>query len=171
LPRGARETRRAARRGTARASARGETDRPWARTRRCSCPSAPSGRAATGGPRAPTVSRRSPRSPRESRIRSPRHRIGIARERGRTAIRRRMRGMRARRDASNPAMVAWIAGLCIALAAGSVHAAEPTPDPKDVSEITLTLDAVDRVRAPAAEPGLGYVSGRALAHQGELELF
>ena len=73
-------------------------------------------------------------------------------------------------------MKAWIAGLCIALAAGSARAAEPTPDPKadakDVSEITLTLDAMDRVRAPGkAEPGLGYVTGRALAHQGELELF
>lgn len=86
-----------------------------------------------------------------------------------------VRGMRSGRGASNSSMNAWIAGLCVALVAGAVRAAEPAPlptaDPKGASEITLTLDAVDRVRAPAAEPGLGYVSGRALAHQGELELF
>ena len=48
--------------------------------------------------------------------------------------------------------------------------AAAVPDAK-APEITLTLDTVDVVRPPGAEPGLGYLSGRALAHEGELELF
>jgi len=80
--------------------------------------------------------------------------------------------MRTGRGASNGAMNALAVGLSIALVAGAARAADPSVvDPKDTSEITLTLDSVDRVRAPSAEPGLGYVSGRALAHQGELEVF
>lgn len=95
----------------------------------------------------------------------------------------RVRGMRPGRGASKSSMNAWIAGICVALVAGAVRAGEPAPvgapnpksatadDPKDASEITLTLDAVDRVRAPSSGPGLGYLAGRALAHQGDLELF
>ncbi len=56
------------------------------------------------------------------------------------------------------------------LAALTLLLAAAGPDPK-LPEITLTLDTVDVVRAPGAEPGLGYLSGRALAHAGELELF
>jgi Mg-chelatase subunit ChlD len=67
---------------------------------------------------------------------------------------------------------ARILGLSIVLLAGLARADDRAQAEPDASEITLTLDAIDRVRAPAAaEPGLGYVSGRALAHQGELELF
>jgi Mg-chelatase subunit ChlD len=60
-------------------------------------------------------------------------------------------------------MRSLIGVLAFALAAA-------VPDPKP-PEITLTLDTVDVVRPPGSEPGLGYLSGRALAHQGELELF
>ncbi|HXZ86167.1 MAG TPA: vWA domain-containing protein [Myxococcota bacterium] len=38
-------------------------------------------------------------------------------------------------------------------------------------EITLTLETVDVVHPPTAEPGLGFLSGKAFAHQGEIELF
>ena len=79
--------------------------------------------------------------------------------------------MQSRRGASNAEMNALAAGLSILLLAGVAHADERALAEPDGSEITLTLDAIDRVRAPGAEPGLGYVSGRALAHQGELELF
>jgi Mg-chelatase subunit ChlD len=40
-----------------------------------------------------------------------------------------------------------------------------------VPEITLSLDVVDVVRPPSGQPGLGFLSGRALAHEGDLELF
>ena len=40
-----------------------------------------------------------------------------------------------------------------------------------VPEIKLTLDKVDVVRTPTGQPGVGYLSGTALAYQGELELF
>ena len=68
-------------------------------------------------------------------------------------------------------MNALAVGLEIALVAGVALAGPRAPSAPDASEITLTLDAIDRVRTPTAEPGLGYVSGRALAHAGELELF
>ena len=55
--------------------------------------------------------------------------------------------------------------LFLALAVEAAAADSPAP------EITLTLDIVDVVRPPAREPGLGYLSGRALAHEGALELF
>jgi hypothetical protein len=81
--------------------------------------------------------------------------------------------MQRRPEASNPSMKALAVAVGIALAtAGAARAAEPAkPAAADASEITLTLDTIDRVREPGAAPGLGYVSGRALAHQGELELF
>jgi Mg-chelatase subunit ChlD len=59
---------------------------------------------------------------------------------------------------------ASLASLLCTLFAFSARAA-------DAPQITLTLDAVDVVRAPAAEPGLGFLSGKAFAHEGELELF
>jgi len=79
--------------------------------------------------------------------------------------------MHGRREASNSKMNVRVVGLSIVLLAGLVRADDRARAEPDGSEITLTLDSIDRVRAPAAEPGLGYVSGRALAHQGELELF
>ena len=54
--------------------------------------------------------------------------------------------------------------LSLALGAGGARAEAPP-------EITLSLDTVDVVRPPAGEPGLGFLSGRALAHEGKLELF
>jgi Mg-chelatase subunit ChlD len=44
-------------------------------------------------------------------------------------------------------------------------------EPEAPPAITLTLDAVDVVRKPAELPGLGFLSGKALAYQGDLELF
>ena len=38
-------------------------------------------------------------------------------------------------------------------------------------EITLSLDTVDVVRPPASDPGLGFLSGKAFAHEGPIELF
>jgi hypothetical protein len=46
-----------------------------------------------------------------------------------------------------------------------------SPRTEGPAEITLTLDTVDVVRPPSGEPGLGFLSGRALAHEGDLELF
>ncbi len=62
-------------------------------------------------------------------------------------------------------------GLALAAAVAPASADERAQATPEAPEITLTLDAIDRVRAPGAEPGLGYVSGSAIAHQGELELF
>jgi Mg-chelatase subunit ChlD len=53
--------------------------------------------------------------------------------------------------------------LALVLLAATAHAQN--------AEITLTMDVVDVVRPPAREPGLGFLSGKALAHEGELELF
>ena len=75
------------------------------------------------------------------------------------------------RAASNSSVNTLAIGVSIALAAGLAHAGESAREEPDASEITLTLDAIDSVRAPTADPGLGYVSGRALAHHGALELF
>ena len=59
-------------------------------------------------------------------------------------------------------------GVVLALALSATGAqTEPAPGP----DITLTLDTVDVVRPPAGVPGLGFLSGRAFAHEGELELF
>ncbi|HXX48365.1 MAG TPA: vWA domain-containing protein [Myxococcota bacterium] len=41
----------------------------------------------------------------------------------------------------------------------------------ELPEITLTLDTVDVVRPPASDPGLGFLSGKAFAHEGPIELF
>lgn len=54
--------------------------------------------------------------------------------------------------------------LALAFCAASARAEAPP-------QITLTLDTVDVVRPPSGEPGLGFLSGRALAHEGDLELF
>lgn len=56
--------------------------------------------------------------------------------------------------------------LALALALGAASARADAPP-----EITLSLDTVDVVRAPAGQPGLGFLSGKALAYQGDLELF
>jgi len=55
--------------------------------------------------------------------------------------------------------------LACALALGAAAPPEAPP------EITLTLDTVDVIRRPASLPGLGFLSGKALAHEGSLELF
>ncbi|MEX2208897.1 MAG: vWA domain-containing protein [Myxococcota bacterium] len=68
-------------------------------------------------------------------------------------------------------MHARVVGLSIAVLTGLARADDRARAEPDASEITVTIDAIDRVRAPGVEPGLGYVSGRALAHPGELELF
>ena len=60
--------------------------------------------------------------------------------------------------------------LALFLALSLVAATAPSA-PKAPPEITLTLDAVDVVRRPAELPGLGFLSGKALAYQGDLELF
>jgi Mg-chelatase subunit ChlD len=75
------------------------------------------------------------------------------------------------RRASNSRMNARVVGLSIVVLAALARADDRAQAEPNASEITLTIDAIDRVRAPGAAPGLGYVSGRALAHQGELELF
>ena len=54
-----------------------------------------------------------------------------------------------------------------ALAVGAHAATEQEPPP----QITLTLDAVDVVRKPGGQPGLGYLGGKAFAHEGDIELF
>jgi Mg-chelatase subunit ChlD len=59
--------------------------------------------------------------------------------------------------------------LATALFAALLTAA--TPPPADLTEITLTVDVFDVVRPPKLEPGVGFLSGRALAHEGDLELF
>jgi len=56
--------------------------------------------------------------------------------------------------------------LALTLAIGSASARAQTRP-----EITLTVDTVDVVRPPAGQPGLGFLSGRAFAHEGDLELF
>src|SRR5258706_15152850 len=56
--------------------------------------------------------------------------------------------------------------LALTLAIGSASARAQTRP-----EITLTVDPVDVVRPPAGQPGLGFLSGRAFAHEGDLELF
>ncbi|MFI5317216.1 MAG: VWA domain-containing protein [Myxococcota bacterium] len=67
-----------------------------------------------------------------------------------------------------PAAVRLVRPLTAALALALTAA---TPDSSDAPEITLTLDTVDVIRAPAAQPGVGFLSGKALAHEGPLELF
>jgi Mg-chelatase subunit ChlD len=59
--------------------------------------------------------------------------------------------------------------LALALVAFALSAAIARAE--DAPQITLSLDTVDVVRAPASEPGLGFLSGKALAHEGPLELF
>ena len=55
--------------------------------------------------------------------------------------------------------------LAVVLSVAAAAAADAPPT------IQLTLDAVDVVRRPTVQPGLGFLSGTALAYQGELELF
>lgn len=60
--------------------------------------------------------------------------------------------------------------LAAALCAAPARADTP-PKEAPAPEIRLTLDKVDIVRRPAAQPGVGYLSGTALAYEGEFELF
>jgi hypothetical protein len=52
--------------------------------------------------------------------------------------------------------------------AGRAVAAEP---PAAEAQLTLSIDTFHQVEPPGVAPGLGYVSGRALAHEGALQLF
>jgi Mg-chelatase subunit ChlD len=61
-------------------------------------------------------------------------------------------------------------GAALALAVALVICAARVPA-ESLPEITLTLDTLDVVRPPSGQPGLGFLSGRALAHEGDLELF
>src|SRR6516164_8263324 len=54
--------------------------------------------------------------------------------------------------------------LALVLFAFRARAEEPP-------EITLSLDTVDVVHPPTSDPGVGFLSGKAFAHQGPVELF
>jgi hypothetical protein len=60
--------------------------------------------------------------------------------------------------------------LAAVLALGGAAVGAPTEPAPTAPEITLTLDTVDVVRPPAGTPGLAFLSGRAFAHEGALEL-
>ena len=60
--------------------------------------------------------------------------------------------------------------LALALA-GLALGAHAATAPEAPAEITLTVDAVDVVRRPSGQPGLGYLGGKAFAHEGDIELF
>src|SRR5262245_31625151 len=61
--------------------------------------------------------------------------------------------------------------MLVGVALGAHAATKQGTPPEAPPEITLTLDAVDVVRRPAGQPGLGFLAGKALAHEGDLELF
>jgi Mg-chelatase subunit ChlD len=61
--------------------------------------------------------------------------------------------------------------LAVGLLAAGAHADTPPKPAPEAQAIKLTLDKVDVVRSPTAQPGVGYLSGTVLAYAGELELF
>jgi Mg-chelatase subunit ChlD len=69
-----------------------------------------------------------------------------------------------------PGALALSLVLAAAFCAPEVRADTP-PAQAPQPAIRLTLDNVDVVRRPTGQPGVGYLSGTALAYEGELELF
>ncbi|HTO71363.1 MAG TPA: VWA domain-containing protein [Myxococcota bacterium] len=65
----------------------------------------------------------------------------------------------------SPGAAALFLAVVLALCTASARAADAPP------EITLSLDTVDVVQAPSGGQGLGFLSGKAFAHQGPIELF
>src|SRR5215831_17233001 len=65
----------------------------------------------------------------------------------------------------SPGAAALLVAAALALPAASARAVDAPP------EITLSLDTVDVVHPPSAGEGLGFLSGKAFAHQGPVELF